>query len=450
MSVLALSALACSRQAPSAPPEAGPGDAAAPPVGSAAALPLPEAGAAAAPRGASASAAAPNLLAVVPSRVAVSSTVVNPRDFPEHLLDGDPGTAWNSRTGDLRGYVAFRVPKDAHVDRIELTAGYDRRRPDLDLFTANHRIVRVAVSRDGAKILEAALDPEQRGLQPIAVNGPGGDYRIDVLETLPGTKAAWKELVVSELKVVGTPGKERRQGHEPLRVTTGSLDAAPPAFAFQDAFGATEGPAKDVAAVCAAFVAAQATAKPAFETDPPLVPKQPTCEEVPATFPIALGGPFRSVHVVARQTRFAGSGQALVVETDTGFYLAPFSWGVKDDPGDPGCPSIVREELVESVRVDNGHLVVTYAGTRGTWAEARTWPGDDGYRETLVRGAYWAKPDARGRPAFRHWNPQYQEALGHKTQPDGRREQRVPWLSLPWLDARPFHVDPSGTLRLQG
>lgn len=444
---LATSALACSKATPGAPGSAGGAspEAGGPPAPSHVAA-SPDAAREAPPRTAS----APNLLAVVPSSVAVSSTVVNPRDFPEHLLDGDPGTAWNSRTGDLRGFVAFRVPKDAHVERIEITAGYDRRRPDLDLFTANHRITRVAVSRDGAKILEAALDPEQRGLQPIAVNGPGGDYRIDVLETLPGSKAAWKELVVSELKVVGTPGKERRAGHEPLRVVTGSLDTPAPSFAFQDAFGATEGSAADVAAACAAFVAAQASAKPVFETDPPLEPKEPTCAEVPLPFAFAPSGAFRSVHVVARQTRFQGRGRALVVETPRGFFTSPFTWGVRDDPSDPGCPSIVREEDVEAVRVDNGQLVVVYAGTRGTWVDTRNAPGDDGYREVLVRGAYWGRLDGAGALTFRHWNPQYQEALGHKTQPDGRRDKRVPWSALPWVDERPFHVDRAGALRIQG
>ena len=46
------------------------------------------------------------------SRVAVSSTVDNPKDYPEHLLDGKLDTAWNGKTGDLTGFIAFRVPRE--------------------------------------------------------------------------------------------------------------------------------------------------------------------------------------------------------------------------------------------------------------------------------------------------------------------------------------------------
>ena len=94
---------------------------------------------------------------------------------------------------------------------------FDKKKGDVDLFTANHRITKIAVSRDGQKLKEASLDPTKRGLQSIAIDGPGGDYRIDVLETLPGSRKDWKELTVSELKVVGRPGKERRRGGEALR-----------------------------------------------------------------------------------------------------------------------------------------------------------------------------------------------------------------------------------------
>ncbi len=42
-----------------------------------------------------------NLLYTTASVVAVSSKVDNPRDFPEHLIDGKAETAW-SRTAGLR------------------------------------------------------------------------------------------------------------------------------------------------------------------------------------------------------------------------------------------------------------------------------------------------------------------------------------------------------------
>jgi hypothetical protein len=51
-----------------------------------------------------------DLLGIVPAKIAVSSAVRNPRDFPEHLVDGDPNTAWNSQTGDLAGAWIMLMP----------------------------------------------------------------------------------------------------------------------------------------------------------------------------------------------------------------------------------------------------------------------------------------------------------------------------------------------------
>lgn len=67
-----------------------------------------------------------DLLHSIACTVAVSSKVDNPKDFPEHLVDGKTETAWNSKTGDLHGFIAFRVPAVARVRRVELTAGFDK------------------------------------------------------------------------------------------------------------------------------------------------------------------------------------------------------------------------------------------------------------------------------------------------------------------------------------
>lgn len=59
------------------------------------------------------------------SSLAVSSTVLNKRDQPEHIADGKPDTAWNSRTSDLVGaWIAIRLPETARVSDIRLTVGY--------------------------------------------------------------------------------------------------------------------------------------------------------------------------------------------------------------------------------------------------------------------------------------------------------------------------------------
>src|SRR5215470_14539881 len=93
------------------------------------------------------------LLHQTDSAVGVSSTVLNGRDPPGHLVDGRLDTAWNSRTGDLVGaWIRFRVPEDAEVEEIRLTAGYAARHGRDDWFLMNPRITQVQVSRGAAAI----------------------------------------------------------------------------------------------------------------------------------------------------------------------------------------------------------------------------------------------------------------------------------------------------------
>ncbi len=149
-----------------------------------------------------------DLLHAVGTDLAVSSTYRNQRSQADALIDGDLETAWNSRTGELTtSWIEVRVPASAHVSAIAMTAGFTHQSARADLFTGNHRVRRVRISRDGAVVGEHTLDPEQRGLQSIPVNGPGGVYRVEIVETLPGSRTDWREICVSELRVMGTdPG----------------------------------------------------------------------------------------------------------------------------------------------------------------------------------------------------------------------------------------------------
>jgi hypothetical protein len=151
-----------------------------------------------------------DLLHFTSAAVAVSSNVNNPRDYPEHLIDGRPETAWNGKTGLLNGKITFRVPVESHVRRIELSAGYDKKGPKGDYFLMNHRITKVEVRRlepkPEIKIGDFALNPDERLPQPIDINKSGGMYVIKITETQPGTKKEWQELVVSEMHVMGDPG----------------------------------------------------------------------------------------------------------------------------------------------------------------------------------------------------------------------------------------------------
>jgi hypothetical protein len=146
-----------------------------------------------------------DLLRVVPLALAVSSVVSNNSERPWHLIDGDPNTAWNSRTGDLVGaWIAVRVPEGAALNSFLLSAGFASVKRGQDLFTMNHRITRVRVSRDGKALGEFPLDPNVRTPQRIAVSGGPGEYKIEVLATLPGSRTDWQEICVSELEVRGT------------------------------------------------------------------------------------------------------------------------------------------------------------------------------------------------------------------------------------------------------
>lgn len=164
------------------------------------------------------------------AKVAVSSVVANSTIFPSDLVDGKMSTAWNSRTGDLVGsWIAFRVPTAAHVTRLRLTAGFADMHGGDDWFTMNYRIREVHVVRLGVDgdLGVHALDPSNRRLQDIPIDGPGGDFKILITGVVPGSKANWRETCVSELEVWGTLPAMTPARHDTPDVAIGSLDAEP-------------------------------------------------------------------------------------------------------------------------------------------------------------------------------------------------------------------------------
>ncbi len=173
-----------------------------------------------------------DLLQSVPTTLAVSSTVRNERDLPSHLFDGRLDTAWNGLTGQLDAWIALRLPPEVKIDALLMTVGYTARDEKVDRFTANQRITKVRISRNGATLREVALDPKKRGLQRIPIGTAGGELRIEVLDTLPGSKPHWQEICVSELKVLGTAPSPGR--HTP-RVHIGALK--PPRLDSHDPTG---------------------------------------------------------------------------------------------------------------------------------------------------------------------------------------------------------------------
>src|SRR5207249_4452151 len=91
------------------------------------------------------------------------------------------------------------------------------------------RIKKVRVSHGGKQLVEQALDPEVRTLQDIPVNADGGDFTIQVLELVAGSKKDWREVAISELEVWGTIATPKPS--KPV-VRVGSLDLDCPKALF--------------------------------------------------------------------------------------------------------------------------------------------------------------------------------------------------------------------------
>jgi hypothetical protein len=194
-----------------------------------------------------------NLILHTDAHVTLSSRVDNPRDYPEHLVDGKLGTAWNGKTSDLHAWIEVELDARVYVEVIDITAGFDKD----DLFEKNLRISKLKVERDGVLLREEALDVSRRGLQRIPIGAPGGKFRLTVMSTVPGTNPAWREVVVSELQVLGTAPPTLL--HEDVRlprmtVAEGSARAPLPADLQAVSFEGREG-ARGLLGICAAWKA---------------------------------------------------------------------------------------------------------------------------------------------------------------------------------------------------
>jgi len=167
-----------------------------------------------------------DLLGAVGTELAVSSAYRDRLTEVPRLFDGDLETAWNSASGEATdSWIEVRVPDGATVTAIEMTAGYTRVARN-DLFTGNHRITKVRVTKDGEELVVHDLDPESRELQRIPAAGGPGVYRVEVAEVRPGERDDWTETCVSELRVLGRAG-DAAEGTRFPRYAIGSLPPRP-------------------------------------------------------------------------------------------------------------------------------------------------------------------------------------------------------------------------------
>ena len=345
-----------------------------------------------------------SLLSFTDSRVVVSSTVDNPRDFPEHLIDNDPGTAWNGKTGDLvGGFILFRVPKEARVDRVRITCGFDRVAKDgTDLFTANHRVKKLRVTRDGVLVREVTLDTERRDLQSIPVDAPGGDYKLEVMETLAGTKPEWKELVVSELLVLGEPGAARLPHAHAPRVRVGSLDAS--IWKLPAAVSGT-GPRASIDAYCKWFAATNDAAVRAQFKAPDFPCQDPNaraaCNEAHAA-PLMPPGPLKELVWLDAEGATTGLHDLAIVQQDGSFTVIGGTRRERCQLGDADMPDITlisaRHEQADG-GVAIARVVLEYVTRSPMYSdpdtrEPRIWIRADAHREEIV-----CRAAANGAPA---------------------------------------------------
>jgi len=408
-----------------------------------------------------------DLLHAAPAEVAVSSTVQNPRDKPMHLVDGSLATAWNSKTGDLAGaWIGFRVPEDARVDHLELTAGYDRDTPGGDLFLENHRIRRLFVTRmtrgnwcapedrDGPRLGTYDLEPSQRGLQRVPFAGPGGSYCVWISETTPGTKADWRELVISEFRVLGKPGAALRDARDPLEVDVGTLraplgDGAPPTFKDGDEstievldpeLPLARTPEASLATLCQRYVAAWTAAASASLRDGnhyPGEPSQVSCKEIALDAPAKVGAPFKSVRELDVRSGWVARRQ-LVVELAEGFLLTPI---VLQEADLVERDTRVQWEptAVESIYVEAGNVVVVR-----DWMHVSSSPIEYRVLPYIARGASFCGY-VKGVLACSELSPAYAPPLALKT-PTRADMTAADMTALPWRGEVTFHVGAGGKL----
>ncbi len=392
-----------------------------------------------------------NLLGIVPAKIAVSSAVRNPRDFPEHLVDGDPYTAWNSQTADLEGaWIAFRVPADAQVDAIELTAGYVRMKGTEDLFTMNHRIRRVEVLHNGKLLKIAELDVQSRALQRVPVNADGGDFKVVVRETLPGSEARWREVVVSEFRVLGQPGAERRAATDRLRVSVGSLDATSPAPMgseidlesdaiapeLRHEYRSIEEFCKEFLVWAKSHAAAEIAEFQQWSDASPV--HEPLCQEVPVSELKNAAPPWMGAKGVRLAWAFHDATRLLAV-TLKGLRPTPIYFD--DHYGNPmGCPPVWSRERLDRLRVESGWLIATIDGTGPSTYDKEGLLVSRAYQ----RGVAMCHLAGSGLRCL-ELNPQYERSLATKTLRSAGNRDPSP-DAVPWERVEEFHVDESGKI----
>jgi hypothetical protein len=392
-----------------------------------------------------------DLLHGVEATVATSSRVDNAHDHPEHLVDGKQETAWNGKTGDLHGWIAFRLPQVTKVTRVELAVGFDKKTPEGDLFTMNHRIKRVRLSKGGAPVREVTLDVDVRTPQAIDLDDvPGGDFRLEVLETVPGTKKEWRELTVSELRVWGHGGGAPRNPTHLPKLAVGSLEGVPTPKPLPKA-DIPRGPFTSIAQLCTAIDrVVQPALRMKFGEDAFSGGARCKVGEQygldPKTFE---GGPFDDATLIDYDD-FEEDRTSLAVRTPKGWFRTDVH--VRSHVHmDPGCMDAVRDR-VEDVRIaktaTGQPVAILRVVERETkWANPQPSENSSVWTETV----YGCRLDSAQAPSCE--GPKVLATTKAPNPPDftfdHERFFAVDLVAIPWRARKTAVLGPSGDLRVE-
>lgn len=316
-----------------------------------------------------------DLLTWTDAKVIVSSKVDNPHDFPEHLCDGKPETAWNGKTGDLHAAIDVALPSGAFANSIGIVVGFDRKKTgkagaEEDLFLENYRIKKIRITPESGAVQEVELSIDKRELQRISIP-PTAKFRVEVVEAVAGTQKSWREIVVSEFRVFGTPGTARLAAPRTPDVSV----ASKPELSPKNVGDVSE---KTVAAYCAAW---SAKVKPLlhqrYEVEgnyPGPIP-EPYCD--PKGTPLVVDQLPSGISSAFLLSRTNVTATESVLAFTTGDHVATPFVLASTDHGDPGCGGYLETKDVHAEAVTvlgvGGVLVSWVVGT-----QTNAYPGSDG------------------------------------------------------------------------
>jgi hypothetical protein len=125
----------------------------------------------------------------------------------EHLVDGDPRTAWRMAGDGMEAVITLDFTAPLTVTGLEIIPGYAKTDPHdgTDRFVQNRRIGMIRIDVDGQVVFDARLE-DSRELQRIDLPEPGQGDQV-ILTILETTDHGGRDFTaISELAVLTDAG----------------------------------------------------------------------------------------------------------------------------------------------------------------------------------------------------------------------------------------------------